>query len=336
MTTLREQGRVNENTMLIDTMMEGIAGANAVYLVEAGKKCLIDTGPHAVAPRIIRTLKELNAFPPDYVVLTHSHYDHCQGIPLIRKMAKKEGKTITVLASEKSIPLLKDQSWNRVFDPKERFKAINDVSPLKENETIDLDGLSLRVINTPGHTIDQIALLDEKNSNIFVGCALGNKWGDQLFAPPFMPPFWIRDGFYTSIDKLRQTPFESLSLNHFGCVYGEEEGRKLMDEAVSNYEKWWAIFERVQEAEKLDNIKALAPLVKEELNIAIPDFKLQKTSLKLLLGFINALRKPIRKPPLRVGDILFPRILEMLVNGYKISKGIEVHGYRIEDSPVKS
>ncbi|MHA1950656.1 MAG: hypothetical protein ACW99G_18030 [Candidatus Thorarchaeota archaeon] len=36
MTAIRETGKVNENTTLIDFGMSGAAGSGAVYLVEAG------------------------------------------------------------------------------------------------------------------------------------------------------------------------------------------------------------------------------------------------------------------------------------------------------------
>ena len=42
MTAIRETGKINENPMLIDFGMSGAARTGAVYLIEAGKSCLID------------------------------------------------------------------------------------------------------------------------------------------------------------------------------------------------------------------------------------------------------------------------------------------------------
>lgn len=88
MTAIREPRKINDNTTLIDYGYEGVVRIGAVYLVEARKKCLIDSGSKEGASRIVKTLKELDAFPPDYVILTHSHYDHSQGIPVMRKKAR--------------------------------------------------------------------------------------------------------------------------------------------------------------------------------------------------------------------------------------------------------
>ncbi len=321
MTAIRETGKINDNTTLIDCGMSGVAGTSAIFLVEAEKTCLIDTGGHAEVSRVIKTLKNLNAFPPDYAVLTHSHHDHSQGVPGLRKKAMKENKTFEVFASEKAIPLLEDQSWNKVFYPKQHYESIRAVSPLKEGDIIDLEGLTLKINHVPGHIPDHITLFDEKNNNLFVGDAIGYKLGDQVFLPPFMPPFWSQDDFFASVEKLRQINFESICLNHFGYIY-EEEAKNLLDEAVNTYKQWWKIFETVEQDNKLNDVKYLIAVIMKETNLASLDFKLLKTWMKLLLGLINSGRKIARKSPLTSGDMLLPEVLGWLVTGYKISKGI--------------
>ena len=92
MSAIRQPGRVNENTTLIDIGMYGVAGATALYLIEGDRKCLIDGGTRTEARRIIKVLRQLDAFPPDIIMVTHSHYDHTQGIPIMRREAAKEGK----------------------------------------------------------------------------------------------------------------------------------------------------------------------------------------------------------------------------------------------------
>ena len=131
----------------------------------------------------------MNAFPPDYVILTHSHWDHSQGIPTFRNKAKEVQKSFETFASEKAIPLLEDQSYNEVLKLKQ-FENIKDVSPLKEGDIINLDGINLKVIDVPGHNTDHIALLDENNKNIFLGDSIGIKVGDKAFLSPIMPPYW--------------------------------------------------------------------------------------------------------------------------------------------------
>ncbi|MFX1282606.1 MAG: hypothetical protein ACFFB5_03090 [Promethearchaeota archaeon] len=67
---------------------------------------------------------------------------------MLRKKAKQKQKSFETIASEKAIPLLEDQSYNEVLKSK-RFENIKDVSPLKEGDIIDFDGLNLKVIDVP-------------------------------------------------------------------------------------------------------------------------------------------------------------------------------------------
>jgi len=322
LTAIRQPGKVNENTTLIDFGMLGVAGIGAVYLVEGKETLLIDCGTRSEAPRIARALKQLNSFPPDNIVFTHSHWDHCQGIHYIREEAEKEGKSINVMASDDAIPLLEDQSWEKVFDPKGRYENIKDVNSIKESEVIDLDGLTLKVLSTPGHSKDHIAVLDEKNKNLFVGDLLGLKLGDNAFVPPFMPPFWDTEAFYGSIKKLRRIRYESICLAHFGLIYGEE-AKNLLNEAVTTFEAGWKIYESAERLGKLDDPVYLAEALKKELKVEIPEFALLKPSLKFLLNLMNVGRRLVGKEPYSVGELMLRNyVVKWLGEGYRTYKNI--------------
>ncbi|MFX0095156.1 MAG: MBL fold metallo-hydrolase [Candidatus Hodarchaeota archaeon] len=323
MTAIREPGKINENTTLIDIGFFGVAGTGAVYLVEAGKSCLIDCGTPSEAFRIIKTLKKMKAFPPDYIALTHSHWDHSQGVSIFRKEALKEQRTITVLASEKAISLLEDQSFNKIFNPKKRFENIKDVSPLKEGDQIDLEGLTLDIIEVPGHSKDHIAFFDTKNKTLFVGDSIGLKFGGSgTHLPPFMPPYWNKEDFYLSVEKLKQVDFEGICLSHFGYIYNKEAKNLLVD-VCSVTDQWWQLFEKAEKEDKLDDTKYLTDLIMKETNLVIPDFKIEKFVMKFLLGLINSIRKIIRKDPLLPGHLLLPEVVGWFVSGYKIFKDLE-------------
>jgi len=190
MSAIRETGKINDNTTLIDIGMMGVAGVTALYLIEDEKKCLIDGGTRTEAKRIINTLAEMKAFPPDVIIITHSHWDHTQAIPTLRREAARQGIAIEVLASEAAIPLLADQSYNDVFESGP-YENITDVKALKEGDVVELGKTALQIYEAPGHHKDHIAILDRSNKNMFVGDSIGYKIGDDTFLPPFMPPFWI-------------------------------------------------------------------------------------------------------------------------------------------------
>ena len=106
MAAFRLPDKINENTTLIDIGMEGIYGLTAVYLIRGVRTCLIDAGTRTDAPRLVRLLKELDAFPPNLIVVSHPHWDHAQGIPFLRQEALRQGRKIEVMASSEAIPLL--------------------------------------------------------------------------------------------------------------------------------------------------------------------------------------------------------------------------------------
>ena len=88
MPILRQPGKINVNTTLIDVEWMRVPGILGMYLIEnddGSKKCLIDGGTGTEARRLVKKLEKLNAFPPDIIIITHSHFDHTQGIPYFRK-----------------------------------------------------------------------------------------------------------------------------------------------------------------------------------------------------------------------------------------------------------
>lgn len=250
--------------------MMGVPEATSIYLVESGKKCLIDGGTGTEVRKIIRQLKDLDAFPPDMIILTHSHWDHTQGVPLMSKRAEKLGKPIEILASEKAIPHLRDQSFNEVFGVGPFDNIEGDVTPLKEGDVVELKDIKLKILDTPGHKSDHIAVLDTKNRNIFLGDAIGIKVVDNYHVPPFMPPEWDSDAFLNTIEKLKKIDYEGLSLGHFGYVYGEES-KTILDDAEEAYKKWWKFYE--ENVDILDDIEHLSEKLDEANLLPKSEFK---------------------------------------------------------------
>jgi glyoxylase-like metal-dependent hydrolase (beta-lactamase superfamily II) len=75
-------------------------------------------------------------------------------------------------------------------------KAFHITHWLHDGDTIDLGGRTLKVISTPGHTPDSIALLDEKNGLLFTG--------DTFYPGPIYlcRPETDLDAYVVSVQKL--------------------------------------------------------------------------------------------------------------------------------------
>ena len=317
MTAIRTPGKVNENTTLIDIGMMGVAGVTGVYLIKAdsGKTCLIDGGTQGGAKHLIKTLENLGSFPPDMIILTHPHWDHTQAVP---KILEKAEKSINIMAAEKAIHLLQDQTWNEVFHA-EDCKNITGVNPLKEGDIVEVGEIRLSIYDVPGHAEGHIAILDEKNKNIFVGDSVGFKVGDHTFIPNFMPPHWDTDAYYSSIDKLKEIDYQTLSLAHFGYICGDE-AKSILDESLRVFEQWWEIFEKNED--RLNDTGYLAKIIDKEAKPEYPDFKIISTRLRILAMVASGGMKIVRKQPPPVGKLLMKEVIEWLVSGYKAYNNI--------------
>lgn len=258
MTAIRTEGPIDQHTYLIDAVHDGIQGGFAVYLLKSreGKTCLIDAGTKESAKVIHDRLNQWGAWPPDMIILTHSHWDHTQGVEFLRKKAMESGHRIDVMASVNALPYLADQSYNICFNQDQvPFLDISDVTGLENNTPIDLGAdLRLRIIETPGHMIDHISILDESNRYIYTGDAIGMKWGDGLIVANANSKFWVESEFYASLEKIKSLDIQGIGLGHFGCLQGAE-ARTFLDDTRQMYERWQEIFR--QNRDKLNDIPVL-------------------------------------------------------------------------------
>ncbi|MCP4750793.1 MAG: MBL fold metallo-hydrolase [Proteobacteria bacterium] len=272
MTAIRREGPINGNTYLIDAVHDGVRGGYAAYLLKGrdGKSCLIDAGTKESVEVIYDRLQQWDAWPLDMIILTHSHWDHTQGVGFLREKAAEAGHHIEVMASEKAMPYLADQSYNICFNQDQvPFLNIHDVTGLKNHDRIDLGSdLRLRIIDTPGHMIDHISVLDETNKCIFTGDAIGMKWGDKLLVPNPNSEFWDETEFYASLDTLKKLDLEGIGLGHFGCLQGAE-ARSFLDETRQTYQGWMDVFR--QNRDKLDDIPSLIKILMADVYSNIPE-----------------------------------------------------------------
>jgi glyoxylase-like metal-dependent hydrolase (beta-lactamase superfamily II) len=108
-------------------------GTNSWVLTEPGatRSVVVDPGPIEDGH-----VDELDAQTGDValVLLTHRHFDHAE---VANEFARRKGSPV------------------RALDPAYCFHG----DPLVDDEVIDVDGLRLRVVATPGHTSDSISLV---------------------------------------------------------------------------------------------------------------------------------------------------------------------------------
>ena len=266
MVMIRKEGKIDGHTYLIDAVHQGVSRGHAVYLLKSsdGGTCLIDSGTKDSAKVIHEKLKILDAWPVERVIFTHSHWDHTQGIGFLREKAAETGKTPEVFASEKAGPFLADQSFNICFGTDQApYDNVDGVLPLKNGQSIEVGrDVKIQIVETPGHMVDHISIWEENTGNLFVGDAIGMKWGDHLIVPNPNSRFWNEKDFLNSIGIIKSLEPRRICLGHFGCLTGSD-ALSFLDETVSFYEKWMEIFYR--NSNRLDDIPFLVDRIWEEI-----------------------------------------------------------------------
>ena len=255
MVFIKKEGKINDNTYLVDGMLFRWPGNLALYVIESsnGMRMMIDASEELAAKKIVNKLKELNIYPIQKILLSHSHWDHVQGVAKLKKLMGDI--EVEVLASEKAISNLKNpDKLNKCFGYK--VNSIEDVTPLKEGDTIDLNGLKLEVINLFGHTQDSIGIIDKKNKNIFTADAIIHRYDYETVTPTFFHPDFNETELLKSFQKLRKikNQLNSICLTHYG-MWTDKDFDKIINEMESHhYEAKKSIIQWYQENPSIDYI----------------------------------------------------------------------------------
>ncbi len=211
----------------------------SIYVIENnGMRLMIDVGETLKTRKIIKKLKDFGLYPIHKIVLTHSHWDHAQGISKLYNSMKD--LDVEVLASENAIENLKHPE--KMIKGFEGFDEVypfeGEITPLKEGDIIDINGLELEVLNFFGHTMDSIGLFDKTNKNLFAGDAAINRLDQDAFFVPLMPPDFHEQELLKTFNKLRdmRSDMNSISLSHFG-VWKDKHFEQILDEMEDLYFK---------------------------------------------------------------------------------------------------
>lgn len=215
-----ESGKIHDDTYLIDIgIMIDWPRVTSIYAVKSEKTVLFDGGTSFGAQGIIKSLKEFDLLPLDYVVISHSHWDHHQAIPAI--LREMTGRNVELFAHPNAIPLLENPSKVGYDIRMGPLLPIIGVKPLREGDVLNLGEVELEVIETHGHTLDCVSLFDSRNRSLFVGDAIGDKFSVSLPCyPPSMSSSSNKDTYMATLDKLKRYDFDSICLGHFGAFYG--------------------------------------------------------------------------------------------------------------------
>lgn len=151
--------------MRIERFIVGMVGTNC-YVVsnEETSECFL-VDPGAYSDKVIAYIRE-HELKPQAILLTHGHFDHIMGLDgVLREFP------IPVYAQEEEEILLKDASYNASvsYGPAYTFSG---ASYIKDGQILELAGMTIRAIHTPGHTIGGCCYYIESEHVLFSGDTL--------------------------------------------------------------------------------------------------------------------------------------------------------------------
>lgn len=134
-----------------------LQGTNTYIIGTGRKRLLLDTGEKNKQEYIGELKKVLaeESIVIDNIVVTHWHYDHIGGLEDVKSILNNGHK-----------------SWK--YPRSDEKEDVHSINYLNDGQELSVEGASLRVHHTPGHTTDHIVLHLEEENAVFSGdCILG-------------------------------------------------------------------------------------------------------------------------------------------------------------------
>jgi glyoxylase-like metal-dependent hydrolase (beta-lactamase superfamily II) len=218
----------------VDTGMYDVAEYGSVYVLDAERPALVDTGIGTNYERILAAVESVGLEPEDVEVIavTHVHLDHAGGAGKLLDACPNA----TVSVHEIGAPHLVDPSrlWEgtkRAVGDQIQFYDEPDPVPeeriveLTDGDVVDLGDHALEAHHVPGHAPHQVAFSDPENDAVFTADAAG------LYTPSTdtvhvtsPPPNFDPDQCLDDVGTIEDLDPSVLCYAHFGPA---ETGGKL-------------------------------------------------------------------------------------------------------------
>lgn len=151
----------------IGSMVMGYGATNCYFVYDDEKKSAIIFDPPGDGEGIYNSLKA-HDIKVEAIFLTHGHYDHIMGVNELRNASGAK-----VYASKLEEDVLLDANLNVSEQIGRAYTVKADVF-LEDEEIVEIAGLKIKVISTPGHTKGSCCYYFENEKYLIAG--------DTLFA----------------------------------------------------------------------------------------------------------------------------------------------------------
>lgn len=253
----------------VDTGMYDTAEYGSVYVIDADRPAVVDTGTGTNYERILDALEEHGIQPADLqaVLLTHVHLDHAGGAGLLAEACPNADVYVHELGArhvvdperlvEGTKQAVGDQ-WQYYVEPTPVPE--DRVVELTDGDTVDLGSRTLTAHHAPGHTPHQVVFEDHSCDAVFTADAAGIWVRAQDRVRETSPPTdFDLEQCIDDVEMIRRLDPETLLYAHFGP--GPAETDAVLKEYEHVLRDWVAavkreVIERHSEAAAIDHFAA--------------------------------------------------------------------------------
>ncbi|QUL98073.1 MAG: MBL fold metallo-hydrolase [Candidatus Fermentithermobacillus carboniphilus] len=141
--------------MQVERLVVGSLATNCYLVFDEKSKKGIIIDPGGDGPYILECIERFG-IDPVAIILTHGHLDHTVEAGFIQK-----AKKVPVYVGAGDLELVRNPGWMKSFMDVEEVPEVKDLRPVKEGDTVTFGDVSLKVLETPGHSPGSISLYGE-------------------------------------------------------------------------------------------------------------------------------------------------------------------------------
>jgi len=211
--------------------------ANA-YLVNGEEPTMIDCGSSKGYAALKDGLRALGLRPQDIrrVLATHGHWDHLSGM---RQLAEEGGAELWIHAAERAPVETGDQELTASFLYGEDFPVLSVDSLLKDGQRFCINGWSVTVVHTPGHSPGSVCfLLQKARFRLLVA-------GDTLWAHGHPRIGSDVRAWQHSLHRLLELDFDLVTTGHMAATLLLDAKRRIQEARMqlgTYYYPWFKPF----------------------------------------------------------------------------------------------
>jgi len=251
----------------LDTLLGGMEGMTAGFLIEGEQPALVETGSQTSAAAVRDALSAAGIGADDlrWLIVTHIHLDHAGAVGDLARAFPRA----TVVVHEKGARHLVDpsrliESAARVYGPLldglyGRMDAVPEDRLVAAGDGFRVDvgaGRALRMVDSPGHAKHHHAVLDETTGTLLVGDAVGVQLPDiGVLRPATPPPDFDLEQATASLRRFRELKPQRVVLTHYGPVARPDD---TLAEAEDVLHRWVAVAERTMAENAHGGVDAVA------------------------------------------------------------------------------